>query len=554
MFDYNRTPIAPPGCEIIAFQPPAVRQSWGFHGYKAWYTRPALQHYRCVHAITAATGRESTVETLQFLPHSFRNPTLTPTQLVTVAARDLTNAIKAVTRDEPTNDLGKLTTDQAQRLDTLANIFDSMAKPPTQQEPSLPRVPDGNQTPMLVHTPNPAELPRVSYENPQAGHMEHRTTRDIQPFVLAMPPGPENMHIPHHFAYAVYDPDSGRQLEYRHLIRHPKLKSIWLHAGANEFGRLAQGIRDIPGTDTITFIAEADVPRHKRPTYARFVADIRPQKAEKYRVRMTIGGNLIEYEGDVSSPTGSLTTYKIHCNDIISTPNARAMNLDIENYYLNTPLPSPEYMKVHISLIPDEIITKYNLWDFVNSEGYIFIRLNKGMYGLPQAGILAYNLLVERLAPHGYTPVRHTPGLWKHNQKGTTFVLVVDDFSVKYLNKSDADDFLNLLRTWYTIKVDWEAKLYCGITTEWDYQNRRVTLSMPGYIESFLREINHRNPSKPQHAPHPNLPVQFGREAQLAVAPDTSEPMPKNDPLQPAKIIGKLLYYRMPGPWTVHST
>jgi hypothetical protein len=71
ILDYNRTPIAPPGCEIIAFQPPGLRPSYGFHGYKAWYTRPAMQHYRCVHAITASTGRESTVETLQFLPHAF---------------------------------------------------------------------------------------------------------------------------------------------------------------------------------------------------------------------------------------------------------------------------------------------------------------------------------------------------------------------------------------------------------------------------------------------------------------------------------------------------
>ena len=200
-------------------------------------------------------------------------------------------------------------------------------------------------------------------------------------------------------------------------------------------------------------------------------------------------------------------------------------------------------MKVHISLIPEEIIEHYNLWDIVDSEGYVYIRLNKGMYGLPQAGILAYQLLVERLVPYGYAPVRHTPGLWKHDKTGTTFVLVVDDFSVKYLSKQEADDFLNLLRKWYTIKVDWDAKLYCGITTEWDYHNRKVTLSMPGYIESFLREINHRHPPKPQHAPHPYLPIQYGREAQLTEHQDTSEPMPPNDPLQPAKIIGKLLYY-----------
>ena len=118
-------------------------------------------------------------------------------------------------------------------------------------------------------------------DNPQAGFlMQHAIPDDIQPLILPLSSGHPNAHT--HFANAVYDPDSGKQLEYRHLIRHPKLKHIWLKAGASEFGRLAQGIRDIPGTDTITFISKKDLPHDKRPTYARFVADIRPQKEEKY--------------------------------------------------------------------------------------------------------------------------------------------------------------------------------------------------------------------------------------------------------------------------------
>jgi len=321
------------------------------------------------------------------------------------------------------------------------------------------------------------------------------------------------------------DDDTGKLLEHRHLIRHPRLGPTWRHAAANEFGRLAQGIRDIPGTDTITFIPPHEVPKNKTVTYACFVADIRPQKAEPNRVRMTIGGNLIQYDGDVSSPTGSLTTYKLHCNDVVSTPDARCLNPDIENYYLNTPLPDPEYMKVNLSLIPDEIIDAYHLNQLADANRNVYIRLNKGMYGLPQAGILAYQLLVKRLKPFGYAPCRHTPGYWTHDKSHTWFVLVVDDFSVKYLNKQAADDFLNLLRRWYTIKVDWDAKLYCGIQTDWDYANRKVTLSMPGYITSFLSEIDHSMPTKPQHAPHPHLPITYGKTPQYAEEPDQTPPL-----------------------------
>ena len=36
------------------------------------------------------------------------------------------------------------------------------------------------------------------------------------------------------------------------------------------------------------------------------------------------------------------------------------MTMDISNMYLNTKLPEPEYMRIHISLIPDEIMKAYN--------------------------------------------------------------------------------------------------------------------------------------------------------------------------------------------------
>jgi hypothetical protein len=42
------------------------------------------------------------------------------------------------------------------------------------------------------------------------------------------------------------------------------------------------------------------------------------------------------------------------------------------------------------------------------------MEIHKGMYGLPQAGILTNKLLTEQLARHGYFKQPHTPDLWKH--------------------------------------------------------------------------------------------------------------------------------------------
>jgi endonuclease I len=79
---------------------------------------------------------------------------------------------------------------------------------------------------------------------------------------------------------------------------------------------------------------------------------------------------------------------------------------------------------------------------------------------------------------------------------------VVDDFGVKYVGKRHADHLVAALKDNYQISEDWEGKLYCGITLEWDYKNRTVDLSMPGYIEAALHKYQHLKPQRKQHAPH----------------------------------------------------
>jgi hypothetical protein len=64
---------------------------------------------------------------------------------------------------------------------------------------------------------------------------------------------------------------------------------------------------------------------------------------------------------------------------------------DVKNFYLNTPMDNPEYMRIPLHLPPEEIIEEYNLLSIVHN-GFIYIKIKKGMYGLPQAGILAPKL------------------------------------------------------------------------------------------------------------------------------------------------------------------
>ena len=104
-------------------------------------------------------------------------------------------------------------------------------------------------------------------------------------------------------------------------------------------------------------------------------------------------------------------------------------------------------MWITLKIIPQEIINTYDLKSMVDDQGWIYMRIEKGMYGLKPAGIIANQELVKNMAPFGYHTVKHTPGLWVHNSKKTIFSLVVDDLCVQYCSSEDAEHFSNALRS-----------------------------------------------------------------------------------------------------------
>ena len=161
------------------------------------------------------------------------------------------------------------------------------------------------------------------------------------------------------------------------------------------------------------------------------------------------------------------------------------MTADINSFYLETPLDRFEYMKMDLNLFPQEFRDEYNL-DAIAKNGHVSMEIRKGMYGLPQAGILANKLLKKQLAKQGYYELPHTPGLWKHISRPITFTLVVDDFGVKYVGEQHARHLVESIKKEYTVEVDWAGELYCGIKLAWDYDNQFVDISMPTYVSKQL--------------------------------------------------------------------
>ena len=198
--------------------------------------------------------------------------------------------------------------------------------------------------------------------------------------------------------------------------------------------------------DALEWVHYKNIPKHKRPTYARYTVAFRPEKEEKWRVRITAGGDKLKYDGVVTTQVASLETFKILVNSTISTEGARMCTADISNMYLNSDLPEPEYVKFPANMVPTRIITHYNLTNYI-MHGYLYARINKCWYGLKQSGLIAHNDLTELLKSHGYVKSTTTKGLFTHTKRNIAFILVVDDFAIKYTNKEDAEHLFTCLRS-----------------------------------------------------------------------------------------------------------
>ena len=604
-FNFNATPLAPPGTKILLHLKSKVRGSWSYHGEEGWYIGPSLEHYRCVKCFIPKTSRERDADTVEFFPHSIEIPSFTTEALLQQTAIDMVALLNSPDTVAPSLQYGDKTQNALLQIATLLNR--------TAEVPNLPKVPDlpvqpprVQPTPILANLPAPA--PRVPVSPVMPIYQQNpilkvpRSNRSIpnpkssvplKPFAHYPPAPMPRKHLPifppvrkpilyptsrynHHHGthfrnFAVQHLSStstAAKVRAQHSLQHifnesgkketmdsllaGKDSAIWWKALGNELGRLSQGIGDrVVGTETLEFIHRSEVPSNKKVTYANFICDHRPLKEESMRVRLTVGGDRLEYTPDAGSPAASILETKLTINSVISdaSKGAKFMGADLKDFFLASPMEDPEYMRIHSKYFPPDVRKQYNIDSLIASDKYVYVRINKGMYGLIQAATLAYKNLVKNLEPHGYFPCPNTTGLWKHVSRPTTFCLCVDDFGIKYYSKADADHLLDSLRNDYKISTDWEGKNYCGLTLEWNYKDGYVDISMPGYIEKVRTKLCHPKPKFPQHAPHRWTQPSYGSKVQMAPVDDS----PLLDKVMKKKVqscTGSLLYYAR----TVDST
>lgn len=159
---------------------------------------------------------------------------------------------------------------------------------------------------------------------------------------------------------------------------------MWLQSLSNEWGRLEQGNDfGIEVNDVIDFITKQEVPTGRDVTYANYVLEYRPLKTQTHLVRITVGGDCLSYPDDTSSPATNILETKVLLNSVISDSQkgARFMTGDVKDFFLNSPMKRPEYMKTAYKHFPPDIRKRYHLDSKVTCSGHIYIHIKKACTG-----------------------------------------------------------------------------------------------------------------------------------------------------------------------------
>jgi hypothetical protein len=136
-------------------------------------------------------------------------------------------------------------------------------------------------------------------------------TTSFTPMTLHPPPSPPINY--EHYATPMAHPTTGELISsYKRLMNNPHTAEVWMTAFGKDFGGMSQGDNKTgpKGTNGMFVLSPQDIPnipKDRVVTYAQVVVDHRPQKTDPNRIRITAGGNLINFPGELTIRTADIT-------------------------------------------------------------------------------------------------------------------------------------------------------------------------------------------------------------------------------------------------------
>eukprot|EP01034_Spumella_vulgaris_P028005 gene28005-34797_t len=472
-FNFDHTPIAPPGMRVVVHEKPQKRGSWAPHGVDGFYVGPTSdKHHRCYRVFVKDTQAVRITDTLSWHPStnlhlpgasitdslasicvelqstltqlaaspnilaSQRQPLQVAVPALSVALRALVDIFTPPTSTEITtpDDLATQSTP----------IAPSGSGPPTsgahpveeeqlpvretvpveQLSPTLPPPVDVLPAQHAVEEKLDAPAPRSTIQSTrthrdskrparyrtnmvhvacsaveldQATSLQYPTDSALQTHLELLQavdrprrPSPKylaEMEIKYQVAMclaieefcrpapttaeqlhrackvALADENGDPPLTYGLAKKGPN-KQRWEIAEAEEIRRLV-------ASGTIRFIHFSDKPADRTAAYYNPQVKVKIKEGEEiFRVRGTIGGDKVDYTGDVTALTAEMPTIKLLLNAAVSE-GAEWMTADIKDFYLGTPLPRKEYMCITRRHLPADIIAEYQLEQYMHNDGVL---------------------------------------------------------------------------------------------------------------------------------------------------------------------------------------
>jgi hypothetical protein len=111
------------------------------------------------------------------------------------------------------------------------------------------------------------------------------------------------------------------------------------------------------------------------------------------------------------------------------------------------------------------------------------------------------------------------------------------------VGKEHAEHLKASIKKYYEISCDWTGSAYCGLKLDWDYKNKYVDLSIPGYIKAALHKFQHPTPTRPENAPHTWSSPVYGANTQYIEAQEDTTLLPQKDVIRIQQLAGTLLHY-----------
>ena len=600
-FDFNKTPLAPFGSYCVMHEPPNVRKSWDKHTKSGWYLGPAMNHYRCFNVYLPSTKSQRISDTVEFFHCNYKIPRISNNDAIIEAATALAQSLKNALSTSDTT-LHQLHSNQNKHLQSLSDITSEISNAsksnsklsdhlnqPAQTNPisnshqphtPLPRVSPATSNKPDIPSPNSAHIippdngdeistdqTNTTYDYSRHNTFSNQSTNT--PILNIIPPEPDeilpNHRYPtrsktqlinyltqpehdislmeHHFINLVTNPFTGKEESYNDLIKGDT-KEEWVRSCARELGRCLNGIdNDGTGRNSFHFIRHDQVPHGVVPTHGKQHCTIRPNKAETHRTRLVVGGDRVQYDGPVTSPTAEQPLAKLLINSTLSTKNAKFGTTDIKDMFLMTVFSSKSEhtcMKLNARHIPEIIVNNYNLRPLIHN-GFVYCEITGGMHGLPHAARQAWQKLHHLLTNNGFRQSMSVPGLWKSTINDLAFVLVVDDFVIRCTNVNDFHHLNKVLNHEYETTIDLTGTKFLGFDLKWDYTKRTCALSMPTCIPSLLHKLSFVQQPSPTHSPLPFTPPTYAKIQHATQKEKSTLPPEKITHIQ--KVIGSLLYY-----------